>query len=257
MKDYKEFLKQFRFDPERNLMIGIERECHFKNRKGKIVPLAVKVLNYLGSQGGHFGYELSACQLEWRIGPCFLSELKGKLMEDETTLKKTGEKLGFACSFDEVAPEDMPLDVYPDSTRRFQRMVKNLPRRVLLAACQVIATHVHIGMPGYQTALKAYNSVINRLNELCRLGDHSDGRRLEVYRMMASNCIPPHYNSWQDFYDLSVKDGFTEDPRSCWHLIRISIHGTIEFRMFGATDNLEEIVSWATLCRELCEKAEN
>lgn len=256
MKSFEEFLQQFRFDPGRNLMIGIERECHLKNPEGNIMPLAAKVLAYLGLQNGHFTYELSACQLEWRIGPCFLPELKEKLVQDEVFLKEAEKKIGFRRSFDEVAPEDMPLDVYPDPTGRYQSIVKNLPQHVLLAACQIIATHVHIGMPDHQTAFRVHNSVISRLDELCRLGDHSNGKRLEIYKIMAPKHIPPHYNSWKDFYDLSAKNGFAEDPRSCWHLIRMSIHGTIEFRMFGATADLDEIVSWASFCQELCQKAE-
>lgn len=255
MKSFDEFLRQFKFDPEKNLKVGLERECHFRNEKGKIVPIAREVLNYLGTENGRFIHELSACQLEWRIGPCFVSELKEKLIEDEIILEKAEKKLVFTRSFVEVASENMPLDVYP--TRRHQRIVKDLPRPVLLAACQIIATHVHIGMPDHQRALKVYNSVIKNFDELCRLGDHSNGRRLKLYKLMAPQCNPPHYYSWRDFYDLAVRHGFTGDPQSCWHLIRLSIHGTIEFRMFGATSDLDEIVSWTTLCRELCQKAES
>lgn len=257
MKNFKEFLKQFKFDPSKKLLIGVERECHFKDKAGNIVPLAEKVLNYLegleGYEDGHFGYELSACQLEWRIGPCSLSELKRKMLKDEIVLKKIEEKLGFSRSFEEVAPENMPLDVYPDPTGRYQRIVKNLPPHVLLAACRVIATHIHVGMPDYHTALKVYNSVIPHLSDLCKLGDHSNGKRLEIYKIMAPNFLPPFYKNWEEFYELSIREKFTDDPRSCWHLIRISVHGTIEFRMFGATENIEEIVNWAKICYKICK----
>lgn len=257
MKSFEEFLQQFKFDPEKNLMIGVERECHLKNMEGVVAPLAMKVLKYLGTENEHFGYELSACQLEWRIGPCLLSELKQGLIKDEIVLKEAEKEIGFTRSFVEVAQDDMPLDVYPDPTGRYRRIVRSLPTHILLAACQIIATHVHIGMPDYQTALRVYSSVISHIDELSQLGDNSDGKRLEIYKIMASNCIPPCYNNWKDFYDLSIENGFTEDPRSCWHLIRISVHGTIEFRMFGATTDLDKIVSWAAFCRELCQKAEN
>lgn len=258
MKTFEEFIDQFKFNPSRNLFVGIERECHLVNSDGNIVPIAVKVLDHLGfnrtgSNNGHFGYELSACQIEWRAGPCRLINLTDNLKRDENILKQAEEKLGFTRSFDEVAPEDMPLDVYPDPTGRYQEITKNMPRRVLSAACRVIATHIHIGMPNPKTALRAYNKVIEKIDYLCEIGDHSDGKRLEIYKIMAPNYLSPHYKSWSDFYDKAVHENFTEDPRSCWTLIRISKHGTIEFRMFGATEDLNEILYWACFCRKICQ----
>ncbi len=255
MSTFAEFWERFKFNPQKSLMTGIERECILLDGKGKISPLSPKILNHLGSQNGKLGYELSACQLECRIGPCWLSELKEELLENEAIVREAERCLGFSRSFYEVAPDDMPLDIYPDPTGRYQRIVKNLPRRILLAACQIIATHVHIGMPDHLTALRVYNAVIPFLPELCQIGDHSSGKRLEIYKIMAPKYIPPPYNNWEDYYDLSVKDGFTNDPRSCWHLIRISVHGTIEFRMFGATDDQDKIVFWATRCHNLCQQA--
>jgi len=132
MKNFDEFLGQFKFDPEKNLMIGVERECHLVNSDGRIAPIAQKVLGHLGfdstgSNDGHFGYELSACQIEWRAGPCRLIGLTDNLNRDENILKQAEEKLGFTRSFNEVAPKDMPLDVYPDSTGRYQEITKNMP----------------------------------------------------------------------------------------------------------------------------------
>jgi len=258
MKNFDEFLGQFKFDPEKNLMIGVERECHLVNSDGRIAPIAQKVLSHLGfdsigSNDGHFGYELSACQIEWRAGPCRLIGLTDNLNRDENILKQAEEKLGFTRSFNEVAPKDMPLDVYPDSTGRYQEITKNMPEEVLLAACQVIATHIHIGMPDHRTALQTYNSTIEHFDELCQIGDHSKGKRLGIYRIMAPNYLPPSYENWRDFYNKAVQEDFTENPRNCWTLIRISVHGTIEFRMFGATEDLNEILYWARLCRKICQ----
>lgn len=253
MKSFEEFRQQFRFNPRKKLLVGVEREAYLTDGDGQIVPLAVRVLDYLGgSRNGHFGYELSACQLEWRIGPCDLSDLKSKLLEDELLLGETERKLGFKRCFIELLKEErMPLDVYPDPTGRYAKIAKKLPEPVLLAACRAISTHFHIGMPDHETALNAYNLVIEHFDELCQLS----GRCLDNYLIVVPQPRPPHYNSWKDFYDLAVKDNFTHDPRSCWHLIRMSIHGTIEFRMFGATTDPDEIVSWATACQNICAEA--
>ena len=249
----KNFKGLFRFDPTKSGFIGVERECFITTPEGLIVPEAAAVLADLPF--GPFGYELSACQIESRVGPHTIAELAPALRTSDARLKTTLERYGFSALYTEVGPEDMPLDVYPDPTGRYQEIVKDLPRSVLLAACRVIGTHVHIGMPDHETALATYNGVIRHLDELCEIGNGSFGERLAIYRQMAPNYKPQPYCSWQEYYETAVAQGFAEDPRKCWTLIRISIHGTIEFRMFGATNSIERIVSWATRCHELCEDA--
>lgn len=254
MKALKEFMDQFKFDPSKNLFIGAERECHLLDPNGKIVPIASKVLKGLASCNGEFGYELSACQLEWRIGPCRdVSYFAEELEKSEVTLRYAEKRLGFKRSFKEVAPDDMPLDVYPDPTGRYQEITKNMPRRVLSAACRIIATHIHIGMPDLKTALRAYNKAIEKIDYLCKIGDHSNGERLKIYSIVAPNSLSPHYGSWQEFYEKAVQENFVDNPRNCWTLIRISKHGTIEFRMFGATEDFKEIIDWSTFCHEVCQ----
>lgn len=250
----KDFLDQFKFDPSKSGFVGVEREAFLLDGSGKIAPLAEKVLKRLGISD-RFGYELSACQLEDRIGPCHIGEVKQSLLDNEAVIKQAEKALGFSRLYQEVAPDDMPLDVYPDPTGRYQAIVEKMPHHVLLAACQVIGTHIHIGMPDHQTALRVYNQVIPYHKELCCLGDNSKGRRLEVYRVVAPDFEPPHYNSWQDFYDEALACGFVHSPRNCWHIIRLSVHGTIEFRTFGASPSLHTIMSWVKYCHYLCHKA--
>ena len=130
-----------------------------------------------------------------------------------------------------------------------------MPREILSAACRVIGTHVHVGMPDWETALRVYNKVIPHTAMLCEKGNGSFGERLELYKQMAPNWNPSPYVDWDAYYQAAVRGGFTEDPRKCWTLIRISVHGTIEFRMFGATASIDKVVSWAELCHSLCEEA--
>lgn len=247
----EKFLAQFEFKPEGAMLVGIERET-LLTQNGNIVPIAEKVLKRLNNHQ-RYGYELSACQLEDRVGPTTLPNLMNELLGNEAEIKKAEQELGFQRWHYEVGPDDMPLDVYPDPTERYQRITENMPKDILLAACRVIATHVHIGMPDHQTALRAYNKVIDHCDELCRIGDGSCGERLEIYKKMAPDFNPPFYAGWNSFYEEAIQKGFLSDPRKCWHLIRLSIHGTIEFRMFGATSELSRIVSWAKRCHELCQ----
>jgi len=256
VKTMQEFLELFKFEPEKSMLTGIERECFLTNGQGKIAPIAHQTLQHLKKDNSEqFGFELSACQLEDRVGPCKLSNLKKELITNDQEISKAELELGFKRSYVEVAPSDMPLDVYPDPTGRYQRIVKTMPKEVLLAACRIIGTHVHIGMPNHEVAMKTYNKVINHCDELCRLGDGSNGKRLKIYKIVAPECQPKTYKNWDEFYQYAVEKKFVHDPRSCWHLIRMTVHGTIEFRMFGPTTDLDKIVGWAEKCHKICYQA--
>ena len=250
----KEFAKKFGFRESGKLLVGIERECFLIDEAGEIVPRAAEILKHFPDRK-RFGYELSACQFEDRIGPVKIEDVKKALLKNERDIKIIENRLGFKRLHVEVAPETMPLDIFPDPTGRYQKITKNMPRHILLAACRVVGTHVHIGMPDHETALKVYNSAIKHAEVLCELGDGSRGERLGIYKIMAPDFQSPPYASWEEFHGTAVTKGFVDDPRKCWNLIRISVHGTIEFRMFGATPDLDKIVQWAETCHRLCQKA--
>lgn len=249
----KSFTSRFKFDPDKSLLVGVEREC-FLTRREEIIPCAPEILPYLAGNG-YYGYELSACQLEIRTKPVPIEVLSKTLTNSDHRLQYDEKRLGFKAIHQEVAPFDMPLNVYPDPTGRYQKITKNMPEEVLRAACRVAGTHVHIGMGSTGQAIKAYNAAINYLSELCKMGDKSNGERLQIYKIMAPDFKPPYYDDWGCYEQYAKDHGFLENPRNCWHLIRISIHGTIEFRMFGATACVEEIAEWATLCHSICKNA--
>lgn len=247
----------FRFDSSKALHIGVEQECFLANSKGYIRPLAPHILSQLPKRElstpyPQYSYELSACQLESKIGPCTLNLAPEHLWRLEDELKQQEKALGFRRVHYEVGPEDMPLDVYPDPSGRYQAMVKTMPYERLVAACRVIGTHIHVGMPNHQVALRTYNHAIKKYDWLCSKGNGSFGERLDIYRKVAPDCDPPHFANWSDFYETACKKGFDKDPRKCWTLIRISKHGTIEFRMFGATSSVERVINWAVICHDLC-----
>lgn len=267
MTSLENFKSQFKFNPELVFHVGVERECFITDQSGVIVPKAPLVLAHILENGwtdiigqpvdgSHLadivGYELSACQIETRTKPCSIDEIEAELYWQDQQLSQSLLELGLISEHEEVAPETMPLDVYPDPTGRYANLAKTMPRDVLLAACRVIGTHVHVGMPDHDTALHVYNRVIEECDSLCHLGDSSGGERLSIYKIVAPDAKPEKITSWQTFYERAVKQGFVSDPRKCWTLIRISGHGTIEFRMFGATNSIERIVSWTKRCHELC-----
>lgn len=132
------FIGKFRFNPEYRGYLGIEREC-FLTLDGKITPSAVLILNLL-PQGGTYGYELSECQLEMRTRPTLLSDLHAELSQIEGLANDVARSIGLMLEHIPVAPEDMPLDVYPDLTGRYARIVEKLPHEVLVALQRCIFT---------------------------------------------------------------------------------------------------------------------
>ena len=254
LKKMNKFMDKFFFRENMSLLVGVERECFITDLDGNIIPDSVKILSVLADQS-KFGYELSACQLEDRIGPVVIDGLRASIEANEIILLWAEKFIKFKRLFKEVATKDMPLDIFPDQSGRYQKISSNMPRNILLAACRVIGTHIHIGMPNHEVALKVYNSVIHNLDYLCKKGDGSSGKRLEIYKEVAPDQSIRPYANWEDYYQEAVKKGFVENPRDCWHLIRISTHGTIEFRMFGATNDIGKIEKWAKICHKLCKKA--
>src|SRR3989344_7603116 len=252
----EEFTQRFAFREDRKLFVGVEREG-FLTKKSVIVPEAERVLTSLKRKqaGAQFTYELSACQIEGHAGPCHIDALHEHLRITDTVLAEVLGELGLRVLYTEVAPETIPLDVYPDPSGRYARLVEQMPRETLLAACRVAGVHVHIGMPNRDAALRAYNRAVGACRHLIVHGDGSRGERLSLYEVVKPDFIPRTYESWTDFHADAVKRGFGKKPRNNWDLIRISLHGTIEFRMFGTTDNLEVICEHARICHSMCADA--
>ena len=256
MNTVTEFQQLFRFFPEHAFKFGIEREFFLADREGNIVPRAKSVYEALYAEWGDlFTYELSACQIESRTEIVTAESLLSHLADCEGKLDSVLCTLELQKLYMEVAPENMLLEVYPDPSGRYAALKAAMPKDVLLAACRVAGTHIHIGMPDSATALRVYNRVITHCDSLCQLGDSSSGLRLAIYKKVAPTCHPLPYESWEHFYQVARKEGFAENPRNCWTLIRLTKHGTIEFRMFGVTKSLSLIVTWANTCRELCVNA--
>jgi carboxylate-amine ligase len=253
MNAFEKFQARFKFFSKHAFKFGIEREFFLADREGRIVPMAKEVYEALYAKWGDiFTYELSACQIESRSEIVSMELLLVHLGDCEQKLDRVLGQFGLQKLYLEVAPDDMPLDVYPDPSGRYARLKAEMSREILLAACRVAGTHVHVGMPDAETALRVYNRVISHSDELCLMGDNSEGRRLRIYRQVAPQCDPEPYESWEHFHEVAQREGFANNPRNCWRLIRLTRHGTIEFRMFGVTESLTRVVEWAMRCRNLC-----
>lgn len=245
------FLARFKFTRSMSGYVGIEREHFLVSQTDELVPRSVEFLQLINDL--RWTYELSACQVESRTRPQKdLSAIKLELLENVNNGKKTAEKLGLCLVNQEIGNANIPLDVYPDP--RYLEIVRTIPRERLEAACRVTGTHLHLGVKNIEHALLVYNSLIPHFETFCRLGNHSSGERLRLYKTMAIKWRPIVHESVEHFFEIASQDGFVTNPRNCWQLIRISVHGTIELRMFGVTNHVDEILWWVSQVKFLTKE---
>ncbi len=244
-----QFIASFGFDPLRSGNFGIEREYFLIDKDNRLAPRSPQFL----SQADHpaWGYELSACQVEHRTAPARMpEEIRELLVAGERYGQAVAAALGLSIKAIEVAPENMPRDIYPHN-ERYAQIAKRLPPEVLLAALRVTGIHVHFGVPDINEAIRVHNRLAINLDRLIAAGDGSNGERMQLYRVVAPNCRPPLYESPDHFFRVAQDENFADNPRNCWHLVRITGHGTVETRVFGMTHDAERILSWIEMMKDV------
>jgi gamma-glutamyl:cysteine ligase YbdK (ATP-grasp superfamily) len=240
----EQFLSKFSFRPELAGYIGVEREFFLVDpESGDPVPRSAEFLRRVrGDQS--WTYELSACQVEHRTSPCGDRKvLRAELDRGVATGREITDDMGLELSAMSVAPMDMPLDVYPDP--RYLKISAGLPEKVLRAACVVAGTHIHYGVRDLDHAIRVHNRLTAHLDELTDLGDKLNRARIRIYKVMAPVYQMMRYDSREHLFETAQLQGFEENPRNCWHFVRISVHGTVEVRVFGASDDADDVIAWA------------
>jgi len=246
------FMSRFAFDPSRAWLVGMESECFITDREGAIVPRAADVLRTLhaGKYADYFSPELSACQVEFKTPPVHPEQLEREIKRLQDHLFDTLHSMRLRASFMPVAPDDMPLDVYP--SKRSQEIAGEMSHAQLLAACRITARHFHVGLPDHESALRIYNRVRRELTWLEHEGDRSHGERLRIYREATPDWDPPPLANWGELYTRALERGFEGDPRRWWAELRISRHGTLELRTSDASDATKDSVKLARTFHALC-----
>ncbi|MFH1315748.1 MAG: glutamate-cysteine ligase family protein [Candidatus Uhrbacteria bacterium] len=233
--------KQITYIPEFIGHMGIEREYFLVDERGLPVPRSPEFLERINDS--QWGYELSACQVEHRTPPLNdLDQIKKCLSTGQKHGQQVADEMGCRMVAMEVAPVGMDLSIYPHD-QRYAEIADSIPRSTLRAANRITGTHFHIGVQHLYEAVELSNQLEQHLDEMIKLGCH-DPERLELYKTMAPNWQPPNYKNHFNFAYTADEQGFTDNLRNCWHLIRISIHGTVEIRCFGVTEDIEEVMSW-------------
>ena len=249
----KGFINLFNFDPRHAMSVDLEKECFLSRNGEHIEPIAYQVLMQIILR--NVNSKLPACQMRYKTGMVKIQQLseQAELMEMALTV---GERnIGFRRIFQEVGPDNVPCDVFPDPAGTYQSDAAKMSPDELKTSCQITSTSVHVGMPDAATALRVYNWSIRATERLCSAGDGSDGRRLKLYRLIYSSCDPKPYSDWSEFYEDARQNGFADDPRINRRLIRITPQGAITFSTFGIAADPEQELLWAQTCQSICQEA--
>jgi len=240
---------------------GVERERFIVNAQGKIVPAISELLPRVyqiarerGMPEKQFGFELFAGQIEDRTPPCRdMAEVRKALVANDEVLLKAASELDLAFDHSEFAEEErvVAFEVNPFD-KRHQKIWASIPHERRVAASVVAAVHVHISVSD-EEAVQILNlcrkDIVDRL---IFLGDHSGSKRINAYRTMAeTDDIPPVFS---DFSGVMIYITSKGGEKNVWDLIRFKPStGTVEFRMFGATPSITEIIGYIDACRGVSE----
>lgn len=228
--------------------LGVERES-FMMRNGSIVPLINELLPKLhrfcdenNIPIDRFGYELFAGQVEDRTGgEDSVDEVMRVLGENEQILRDVGGRLGlqFRC-VEYVTEEELGKLVVNSFSERHQQIWSEIPHERKVAASQVAAIQVHVSVGQVEAARVLNYCRKGVIDELVQLGDFSGGKRLAAYRTMAEVYgDPPIFRTVSELMEYINEKG---GERDVWDLVRYKPStGTIEFRMFGATESDEDV----------------
>ena len=238
---------------------GIERERFIVNAQGRIVPAIGELLPRVHQIARErelsenlFSFELFAGQIEDRTPPCRnLEAVKTALLANDEILLEAASNLGLAFDHSEFVEKEMVVafEVNPFDERH-RRIWASIPNDRRIAASVVAATHVHISVVD-EEAVRILNlcrkDVIDRL---ISVGDHSFLKRINAYRTMAkTDGVPPVFASSSEVMEYIASKG---GEKNVWDLVRYKPSTkTVEFRMFGATQNVEEILGYVKACQDV------
>jgi len=213
---------------------GIERE-RFITKNNEIVPeigiLLPRVIEIARKElidENRFTYELYAGQIEDRTSVCnSLKSLRESLIENDLILTEASRLLGLDYEYSEYVDESRLTNLKPNPfNARHQSIFESISLEQRIAASQVAAVHIHIGVDK-DDIVRCLNVSRDELSNLIRLGDHSNGKRIKSYSTMAGiQQFPPIFGSMEEVINyIEIKGG----EKNVYDLIRYKPStGTIE-----------------------------
>ena len=245
---------------EKMRTFGIERERFIINVQKKVVsaiddllPRVHQIAREQGISSNLFTYELFAGQIEDRTPPCSdFKKLQKALLINDGILLEAANGLELSYDNSEFIEKNRVVAFEVNSfDKRHQEIWTSISNDKKIAASIVAAIHVHISVFDETEVVRVLNICRKKIiNELIRIGDHSNLKRIKNYQTMAgTNCIPPKFVNFLEVMEYIASKG---GEKNVWDLVRYKASTkTIEFRMFGATPNIKEIIGYVRACQNV------
>jgi carboxylate-amine ligase len=245
-----------RFGPGREFSLGVEEELFLVDAfTGEQVNASAAVLERLGPVDGQVERELHACQVELITDVCATAgEAVGTLGGLRRAVLATGA--GMLGSGTHPAAREGDAEV--TDKERYERIRELLGDA---AATAVGGTHVHVGMPDPETAIRAFNGLRRHLPLLEALAANSPFRhgrdtglasaREVTMRGWPRSGVPRAMRDFEDFCETSALLGRAADvPDYTWFWWKLRPHprlGTVEIRALDAQASLEDLAGLTAL----------
>jgi len=236
--------------------LGVEEELFLVDPvTGEQINASAAVVERLGPVEGTVERELHACQVELITDVCATAgEAVGLLRGLRRAVLATGAGLLGAGTHPSAAEGEADIT----DKERYERI------RDLLgdaAATAISGTHVHVGMPDAESAIRAFNGLRRHLPLLQALAANSPYRhgrdtglasaREVTMRGWPRSGVPRAMRDFEDFTESSARLARAADvPDYTWFWWKLRPHprmGTVEIRALDAQASLEDVRSLVVL----------
>lgn len=274
MKKPKRFFSRFPFEKnreqaaaeDRGRQVGVEVELFLVNPEtGLPTPMAPEFLltveKHFPTFRNFFELELTATQVELITPPCeslFHLEQVLKLLfwvAEQVAVKLEVELEGWGAWKEKILPV---VSSKPRYLEVAAKMVGGGNYEVLEACARVTGVHVHLECFSWDELLAAHNGTVAHLDQLLRAAANVPGgeKRLDLFESQIMPWVgadpnPPRYHCPHEVFNHAVENGWEEDFSDNWSWGRPTTYGTYEFRMFGGTKDLGQILRWVRLASRL------
>lgn len=191
--------------------------------------------------------------------------IKKSLME----IDRIGENFGFRVCALGTHTFAKKEETHITAKERYLRLLQEL--QILLRQFLIYGLHIHVGFPDKESAVRAYNTVINHLPIFLGVSASSPffygeftglhSYRTKIFEQLPRAGIPEYFDKFSQFEDLyfQLKEGgFIESIKDIWWDVRIHPDlGTIELRVCDSNPEIERIELLITLFQGLSLLAQN
>ncbi len=244
------------FDHARPFTIGVEEEYMLCDPKtGELINRANELMAALPQNfKSRFSYELMLSEIETNTPVCgTVSETVGEIIKLRSLVKDLGAELGYRIGISGTHPTALPgTQTYVDTTG-YNWVTDQM--RSYADQNMTFATHVHIAVPGAETAIHVCNALRRWIPPLLAISANSpffagkdtgfSSARTLQFGIFPRTNIPMRFKNFAEYealVELWKKTGTIARPRHIWWKIRPSLDfGTLEFRIFDALRSLKKL----------------